>query len=101
MDESRTDDIPQVSLQENALLTAEYSEEEVRKVVFQMEQNKAPGPDGFAAEFYQIFWDTSKSDLLALFNCLHAGQLELFRLNFNEIILLPRINFFEICPRGK
>jgi hypothetical protein len=31
MDETQTDDIPQVSLEENALLTAEYSEDEVRK----------------------------------------------------------------------
>jgi hypothetical protein len=51
MDESRTDDIPQVSIEENNLLTAEYSEEEVRKAIFQMEHNKAPGPDGFPAEF--------------------------------------------------
>ena len=47
MDESRTDDIPQVSDEENNLLTAPYSEEEVRKAVFLMEHNKAPGPDGF------------------------------------------------------
>jgi hypothetical protein len=49
--ESQTDDIPQVSMEENGLLTAPYSEEEVKKVVFQMEHNKAPGPDGFPAEF--------------------------------------------------
>jgi hypothetical protein len=55
MDESQTDDIPQVSMEENNLLTAEYSEEEVRKAIFQMEHNKAPGPDGFPAEFYQTF----------------------------------------------
>jgi hypothetical protein len=55
MEETRTNDIPQVSMEENNLLTAEYSEEEVRKIVFQMEYNKAPGPDGFPAKFYQIF----------------------------------------------
>jgi hypothetical protein len=38
-----------------------------------MEHNKAPGPDGFPAEFYQHFWDVIKSDLLALFADLHAG----------------------------
>jgi hypothetical protein len=30
-----------------------------------------------------------------LFSSLHAGQLELFRLNFGEIILLPKINQAE------
>jgi hypothetical protein len=44
MDESRTEDIPQVSVEEYNLLRAEYSEEEVRHAIFQMEHNKAPGP---------------------------------------------------------
>jgi hypothetical protein len=91
MDESRTDDIPQVSPQENAILTSPYSEEEIRKAVFQMEHNKAPGPDGFPAEFYQSFWDIIKVDLLELFSELHKGQLDLFRINFGEIILLPKV----------
>jgi hypothetical protein len=55
MDETRTEDIPQVSIEENTLLMALYSEEEVRRAIFQMEQNKASGPDGFPAEFYQSF----------------------------------------------
>ena len=56
-----------------------------------MEHNKATGPDGYPAEFYQHFWDVIKSDLLELFRCLHDGQLELFRLNFGEIVLLPKV----------
>jgi hypothetical protein len=40
-----------------------------------MEHNKAPGPDGFPAEFYHIFWDTIKSDLLQMFSVLHAGLI--------------------------
>ena len=95
LDESRTSDIPQVSVEENNLLTAPYSEDEVRKAVFQMEHNKAPGPDGFPAEFFQNFWDIIKPDLMELFSCLHDGQLELFRVNFGEIILLPKINEVE------
>ena len=60
-----------------------------------MEHNKAPSTDGFPAEFYQNFWDVIQSDLMAMFGSLHAGQLELFRLNFGEIILLPKINDAE------
>jgi hypothetical protein len=95
LDETQIDDIPQVSVEENNFLTAEYSEEEVRKAIFQIEHNKTPGPDGFPADFYQTFWDTIKGDLLDLFSCLHAGQLELFCLNFGEIILLPKVNKAE------
>jgi hypothetical protein len=60
-----------------------------------MEHNKAPGPNGFPAEFYQFFWDTIKMDILQMFSVLHAGQLELFCLNFGEIILLPKVNEAE------
>jgi hypothetical protein len=30
-----------------------------------------------------------------MFSVLHAGQLELFRLNFGEVILLPKVNEAE------
>jgi hypothetical protein len=70
---------PRFPLRKINFLTALYAEEEVRNAVFQMEHNKAPGPDGFPAEFYQNFWEVIKSDLLELFTFLHAGQLELFR----------------------
>jgi hypothetical protein len=64
-------------------------------IVLSYQHNKAPGPDGFPAEFYQTFWETIKADLLDLFRCLHAGQLELFHLNFGEIVLLPKVNEAE------
>ena len=67
LDESRTEDIPQVSELENEHLTQDFQESEVREAIFQMEHNKAPGPDGFPAEFYQVFWDVIKEDLMALF----------------------------------
>jgi hypothetical protein len=55
-----------------------------------MEHNKTPGPDGFPAEFYN-FRGIIKADILELFNFLHAGQLELFHLNFGKIVLLPKV----------
>ena len=48
-------DIPQVFLEKNDVLISEFTESEVRDAVFQMEHNKAPGPDGFPVEFYQVF----------------------------------------------
>jgi hypothetical protein len=57
-----------------------------------MEHNKAPGPDGFPAEFYQKFWDVIKGDLLQMFYELHAGILPLFSLNFGVITLIPKVH---------
>jgi hypothetical protein len=63
-----------------------------------MEHNKAPGSDGFPVEFYQIFWDIVKSGLLDLFAELHKGQLDLFRINFSEIILLSKVTDAAYMP---
>jgi hypothetical protein len=54
--EDQIHDIPQISHDENEILIAEFTENEVREAVFQMEHNKAHGPNGFPAEFYQVFW---------------------------------------------
>jgi hypothetical protein len=55
-----------------------------------MEHNKAPSPDGFPAEFYQVFWEIIKIDLMALFHEFHKVHLPLFSLNFGIITLLPK-----------
>jgi hypothetical protein len=72
---TRIDDIHQVSTKENNLLTAPYTEDEVRKTIFQMKHNKALALDGFQAEFYQSFLDIIKMELLEIFGFLHAGQI--------------------------
>ena len=85
-------DIPQVSLEENDIVVSPFSESEVREAVFQMEHNKAPGPDGFLAEFYQVFWGVIKDDLLPLFAELHREALDLYSLNFAIITLIPKVS---------
>ena len=91
LDENWTDDIPQVSQEENELITAPFTSEEVRAAIFQMEHNKAPGPDGFPPEFYQVFWNIIEPDLMALFEDFHRGSLALNRLNFGNITLIPKV----------
>jgi hypothetical protein len=49
------------------MLVDEFSEKEIREAAFQMKHNKTPGPDGFLAEFYQVFWILIKDDLMAMF----------------------------------
>ena len=87
LDESQREDIPQVFPVENEILTQQFHESEVRTAIFQMEHNKAPGPDDFLAEF---FWGVIKEDLMALFQEFHQGSLPLHSLNLGTIILLPK-----------
>jgi hypothetical protein len=90
MNETRTQDIKQIYNEENAILIADFSKKEINEIVMQMEKNKAPESDEFAAEFYQRFWEVIKSDLMAMFDCFQRGELPLFHLNFGTIILLPK-----------
>jgi hypothetical protein len=90
MREDMVEDVPQLSPNENDILTAVFTEEEVFEAISQMEHNKAPGPDGFPAEFYKQFWETIKHDLMNLFMLLHQGDLHLYKLNFGVITLLPK-----------
>ena len=89
--EDKISDIPQVFLEKNDVLISEFTESEVRDAVFQMEHNKAPGPDGFPVEFYQVFWNVIKDDLMALFSDFHREDLNLYSLNFGIITLIPKI----------
>ena len=57
-----------------------------------MKPNKAPGPDGFPAEFYKKCWYIIKDDLMPMFHDFFDGHLELFHLNFGTITLLPKKN---------
>jgi hypothetical protein len=88
--EDYRNDIPQVSREENDILVSTFTEQEVKITIFQMEHNKASGPDGFPAEFYQAFWEIIKGELMALFHEFHKGDLPLFSLNFGIITLLPK-----------
>uniref|UniRef100_A0A0A8YG21 Uncharacterized protein n=1 Tax=Arundo donax TaxID=35708 RepID=A0A0A8YG21_ARUDO len=38
-----------------------FTKREVKEATFQMESNKAPGPDGFPVDFYQTFSDEGRS----------------------------------------
>jgi hypothetical protein len=42
--------------------------------------------------FYQTFWDVVKKDLIDMFNAWHEDKLDLFRLNFAMITLIPKEN---------
>jgi hypothetical protein len=86
---------------ENGFLTDDFLESEVRAAIFQMEHNKAPGPDGFPLEFYQVFWDVIKDDLMALFVEFHRGALPLNSLNFGTIILLPKEKDAKVIQQYK
>ena len=75
MDESTTHEIPQLNSDENEVLSAPFTEQEVYDSIVQMKQNKAPGPDRFPVEFYKKLRHVIKGDLLPMFQDLFNGHL--------------------------
>jgi hypothetical protein len=65
--------------------------EEIKSVVFELKHNKAAGPHGFLAEFYQTFWETIKDDLKEMLDKFHSGNLDIERLNHGVITLIPKV----------
>eukprot|EP00253_Pinus_taeda_P032424 PITA_32424 len=55
-----------VSLEDNFTLINSIIEEETIKVIWSMDSDKAPGPDGFTIHFYKTCWDIIKADLIKM-----------------------------------
>jgi hypothetical protein len=56
-----------------------------------MEKNSAPGLDHFPIEFYQHCWEIIREDLIALFADFYHMKLDIGRINYGIITLLPKI----------
>ena len=72
-------------------LEAPFTEEELRKVIYQMTSDKAPEPDGYTGAFFKATWDIIKDDIVAAANNFHALRCSgLQMINSANIILLPK-----------
>jgi hypothetical protein len=79
-----------VSDAQNEMLNADFTEQEVKDAIFGSNAEGAPGPNGFPFLFYQHFWELVKGDLLLLINEWNRNELDLFRLNFSLLTLIPK-----------
>lgn len=62
----------------------------MKNAIFGSYADGAPGPDGFPFLFYQTFWDVIKADLMKLVNSFWENNLNLDRLNYAMITLIPK-----------
>lgn len=56
----------EVTEEDNLMLTAEPTDEEIRSIVFLIKPWAAPGPDGYQAGFYQHTWDIVGKEVINL-----------------------------------
>lgn len=81
-----------VSSEENEFLIAPFSEKEIKEAIFSCYPEGAPGPDGLSFLFYQKFWEIIKGDILAMFEDFYRGDLDVYRLNFALVTLVPKVS---------
>lgn len=76
----------------NSFLISIPSIEEVESVVFSLNKDSAPGPNGFGGGLYHAFWDIislgAYNSVLQFFN--HGWTLP--NLNSNLVILIPKFD---------
>lgn len=61
----------------NQRLLSEFTMEEVSQALNQMAPNKASGPDGFSADFFQQNWETVQLEVCnAALHFFNTGQLD-------------------------
>ncbi|RVW34855.1 Transposon TX1 uncharacterized 149 kDa protein [Vitis vinifera] len=78
-------------LEESALrLDSPFIEEEISKAIFQLDRDKAPGPDGFTITVFQDCWDVIKEDLVRVFAEFHRSGIINQSTNASFIVLLPK-----------
>ena len=84
-------EIPKVlSIEDNKFLNQPISFEEVKQVVFKLNPEKSPGPDGFQAFFYQKCWDILGKDLWEALEASRKGGSLLSEINHSFITLIPK-----------
>lgn len=79
-----------LSVEQRDYLTRPFCIEELDKVLKEAKLNTVPGPDGFNVHFYRAFWPEIRNDLFEMLLLLFDNKLDLKRLNFGVISLIPK-----------
>ncbi|KAK1693865.1 hypothetical protein QYE76_010562 [Lolium multiflorum] len=80
-----------VSEEENVALAYTFSETELEAIVKEMKTDTAPGPDGFPVAFFKKLWPQVKLGILHMLNDFVLGRIDIARLNFGIISLIPKV----------
>lgn len=68
-----------------------FEKEEIHRVVKDLKENSAPSPNGFSPGFFKRCWETINKDMYMMFQDFYRGALDIKRLNFGVITLVPKL----------
>jgi hypothetical protein len=69
-------------------LVEQFSEKEIKESLDEMKVNSAPGTLQWG--FFLSFWEQVKGPVVKMFNKFYRGELNLSRLNYGIISLIPK-----------
>ncbi|CAN1761157.1 Transposon TX1 uncharacterized 149 kDa protein [Linum perenne] len=92
VDYNLVNEIPRVVTNEmNEELTQSISDEEVKKAVFDMGKDKAPGPDGYSGHFYRKYWNVIGPQLCQEVKEFFRNTTMPTGWNETHIVIIPKI----------
>ncbi|GKV36551.1 hypothetical protein SLEP1_g44670 [Rubroshorea leprosula] len=80
-----------ISEDENSMLLAPFSEEEVKRAMWSCECSKAPGPNGFNFKFIREMWEEIKDDMMGYVEDFHNHGKLVRGVNSSFIMLIPKV----------
>jgi hypothetical protein len=75
----------------NERLIAPFVDEEVKQALFQMYPLKAPGPDGYPAQFFQKHWDLCGEEVTRAVLRILRGEDSPAGINKTFLVLIPKV----------
>ncbi|XP_026383989.1 uncharacterized protein LOC113279508 [Papaver somniferum] len=92
IEESLLEVIPKaITEADQAMLDAIPSSEEIKKIIFEMDPESSPGPDGFSGSFYRSCWQVIQDDVVNAVQFCWKRRFIPMGLNSNFLVLLPKI----------
>lgn len=76
---------------DNIFLTAQFTESEIKRAVWECESSKSPGPDDFSFGFIKKCWSLLKDDFVRMFDEFHSHGKFVKGLNPSFVTLIPKI----------
>lgn len=80
----------------NSELCKPYSNDEIRRALFQMGPTKSPGPDGFPALFYQTHWDFFGHEICEAVRGFLNGAVVPEGFCDSIIVLIPKVTIPDL-----
>ncbi|KAL0420553.1 UNVERIFIED_CONTAM: hypothetical protein Slati_3078200 [Sesamum latifolium] len=72
-------------------LTRRVTPDEIKQAVFDIDEDKAPGPDGYSSGFFKVAWPViGKEVTLAILDFFTTGRL-LKQVNATLLLLIPKV----------